>query len=41
MFTVKNVRFMAPNARMAAAAAYEAFAEAGLPPETCRNGGSP
>ena len=33
MFTVKNVRFMAPNARMAAAAAYEAFTEAGLPPE--------
>ena len=33
MFTVKNVRFMAPNARMAAAAAYEAFVEAGLPPE--------
>lgn len=33
MFTVKNVRFMAPNARMAAAAAYEAFTEAGLTPE--------
>ena len=33
MFTVKNVRFMAPNARMAAVAAYEAFQEAGLPPE--------
>ena len=33
MFTVKNVRFMAPNARMAAAAAYEAFMEAGLTPE--------
>lgn len=33
MFNVKNVRFMAPNARMAAAAAYEAFVEAGLPPE--------
>ena len=33
MFTVKNVRFMAPNARMAAAAAYEAFTEAELPPE--------
>ena len=33
MFNVKNVRFMAPNARMAAAAAYEAFVEAGLSPE--------
>ena len=33
MFTVKNVRFMAPNARMAAAAAYEAFKEAGMQPE--------
>ncbi|OQA84647.1 MAG: 3-oxoacyl-(acyl-carrier-protein) synthase 1 [Lentisphaerae bacterium ADurb.Bin242] len=33
MFNVKNIRFMAPNARMAAAAAYEAFVEAGLPPE--------
>ena len=33
MFTVKNLRFMAANARMAAAAAYEAFTEAGLTPE--------
>lgn len=33
MFTVKNLRFMAPNARMAVAAAYEAFKEAGLTPE--------
>ncbi|MBO7147858.1 MAG: beta-ketoacyl-[acyl-carrier-protein] synthase family protein [Lentisphaeria bacterium] len=33
MFTVKNVRFMATNARMAAVAAYNAFAEAGLTPE--------
>ena len=37
MFNVKNLRFMSPNSRMAAAAVYEALVEAGFTPEDLPN----
>lgn len=37
MFNVKNLRFMSPNSRMAAAAVYEALVEAGFAPEDLPN----